>query len=126
MPERTHIFGLYINGKWYSLSAREGTYDDKDPVGCIDAEIFAKQILGPILGIQDAAKFDRVEFVGGTKGLKELERKVDSGEMSAAFSFFPVSMSQLLSLADTGGIMPPKTTWFEPKLRSGLVIHSFD
>jgi uncharacterized protein (DUF1015 family) len=122
-PDRLHHFGLYLSGTWYSLSAREGTYDEGDPIGRLDVTVLSKQVLEPLLGIHDLRKSKRIDFVGGIRGLKELERRVDSGEMKAAFALYPVSMEQLMEIADTGNIMPPKTTWFEPKLRSGLVIH---
>lgn len=123
-PSRLHEFGMYIEGDWYRLSAKEGTYDDSDPIGVLDVTILSKQILEPILNIVDLRTDKRIEFVGGIRGLKELERRVDNGEMKAAFALYPVSMQQLIDIADSGEIMPPKTTWFEPKLRSGLVVHS--
>ena len=122
-PGKLHHFGLYLSSTWYSLSAREGTYDDGDPIGRLDVTVLSKQVLEPLLGIHDLRKSKRIDFVGGIRGLKELERRVDSGEMKAAFALYPVSMDQLMEIADTNNIMPPKTTWFEPKLRSGLVIH---
>lgn len=125
-PARLHNFSLYLEGRWYSLTAREGTYDDSDPIGVLDVTISSDHILRDLLGITDLRSDKRVDFVGGIRGLGELSRRVDSGEMAAALALFPVSMKQLMDIADTGNIMPPKTTWFEPKLRSGLVIHSLD
>lgn len=125
-PGFLHNFSLYLNGKWYSLTARPGTFNDSDPIGCLDVTILSQQILTPVLNITDLRKSNRIDFVGGIRGLEELKKRVDSGEMKAAFALFPVSMKQLMDIADTGNIMPPKTTWFEPKLRSGLVIHSLD
>lgn len=124
-PDRLHTFGVYIDGQWYSLTAREGTYDDSDPIGVLDVTILSSLVLDRILGIEDLRRDKRIDFVGGIRGPEELERRVDSGEMAVAFALFPVSMKQLIDIADTGNIMPPKTTWFEPKLRSGVVIHSF-
>lgn len=122
-PEALHNFSLYLDGKWYSLTAKRGTYDDSDPIGVLDVTISSNLILDEILGIKDLRTSKRVDFVGGIRGLGELKRRVDSGEMRAALALYPVSMKQLVDIADTGNIMPPKTTWFEPKLRSGLVIH---
>jgi len=122
-PDSLHNFSMYLEGKWYSLTSREGTYDDKDPIGVLDVTILTNQILSPILDIQDLRRSKRIDFVGGIRGLEELKKRVDSGEAKVAFALFPVSMKQLIDIADTGNIMPPKTTWFEPKLRSGLVIH---
>ncbi len=122
-PEALHNFSLYLEGKWYSLTAKRGTYDDSDPIGVLDVTISSNLILDNILGIKDLRTSKRVDFVGGIRGLGELKRRVDSGEMRAALALYPVSMKQLVDIADTGNIMPPKTTWFEPKLRSGLVIH---
>lgn len=122
-PQSLHNFSLYLGGKWYSLTAKEGTYDDSDPIGVLDVTISSNLILDEILGIKDLRTSKRVDFVGGIRGLGELKRRVDSGEMQAALALYPVSMKQLVDIADTGNIMPPKTTWFEPKLRSGLVIH---
>jgi len=122
-PSALHNFSMYLGGRWYSLTAREGTYNDNDPIGILDVTILTEQILSPILDIQDLRRSKRIDFVGGIRGLGELARRVDSGEMKVAFALFPVSMAQLISIADSGNIMPPKTTWFEPKLRSGLVIH---
>lgn len=125
-PEKLHNFSLYIEGRWYSLTAREGTYDDNDPIGVLDVTISSDHILRDILGITDLRSDKRIDFVGGIRGLDELKRRVDSGEMAVALALFPVSMDQLINIADTGNIMPPKTTWFEPKLRSGLIIHKLD
>lgn len=122
-PARLHNFSLYLEGRWYSLTARPGTYDDADPIGGLDVTISSDHILRDILGITDLRSDKRIDFVGGIRGLGELKRRVDSGEMAVALALFPVSMEQLMRIADTGNIMPPKTTWFEPKLRSGLVIH---
>lgn len=122
-PAALHNFSLYIDGKWYSLTAKEGTYDDADPIGVLDVTISSNLILDNILDIKDLRTSKRIDFVGGIRGLGELKRRVDSGEMRAALALYPVSMKQLVDIADTGNIMPPKTTWFEPKLRSGLVIH---
>lgn len=122
-PEHLHNFSLYLEGRWYSLTARAGTYDDNDPIGVLDVTISSNLILRDIIGIYDLRSDKRVDFVGGIRGLEELKRRVDSGEMAAALALYPVSMKQLIDIADTGNIMPPKTTWFEPKLRSGLVIH---
>jgi uncharacterized protein (DUF1015 family) len=117
---------MYLDGKWYSLSARKGTYDDNDPIGILDVTILTNQILAPILDIQDLRRSKRIDFIGGIRGLGELKKRVDSGDAKVAFALFPVSMKQLITIADSGNIMPPKTTWFEPKLRSGLVIHLLD
>ena len=122
-PNKLHDFSMYLDGKWYGLTAREGTYDDNDPIGVLDVTILTNQILSPILDIQDLRRSKRIDFVGGIRGLGELKKRVDSGEMKVAFALYPVSMKQLITIADSGNIMPPKTTWFEPKLRSGLVIH---
>jgi uncharacterized protein (DUF1015 family) len=122
-PGELHNFGLYLSGEWYSLTAKEGTYDDSDPIGRLDVTVLSEHVLAPLLDITDLRKSKRIDFVGGIRGLRELERRVDSGEMKAAFALYPVSMEQLMEIADTNHIMPPKTTWFEPKLRSGLVIH---
>ncbi len=122
-PQHLHNFSLYLEGRWYSLTARVGTYDDNDPIGVLDVTISSNLILRDIIGIYDLRSDKRVDFVGGIRGLEELKRRVDSGEMAAASALYPVSMKQLIDIADTGNIMPPKTTWFEPKLRSGLVIH---
>lgn len=123
-PNKLHNFGLYIGGNWYSLTAKAGTYNDADPIGVLDVTILSERVLAPLLNIVDLRKDKRIEFVGGLRGLGELKKRVDSGEMKAAFALYPVTMKQLIDIADSGEIMPPKTTWFEPKLRSGLVIHS--
>ena len=123
-PTQLHEFSLYLEGRWYALTAKKGTYDDRDPVGVLDVTISSNLILDAILGIKDLRTDKRVDFVGGIRGLGELKRRVDSGEMKMALALYPVSMQQLIDIADSGNIMPPKTTWFEPKLRSGLVIHS--
>ncbi|MBR5843598.1 MAG: DUF1015 domain-containing protein [Bacteroidaceae bacterium] len=125
-PAALHNFALYLDGKWYSLTAREGTYDDNDPIGVLDVTISSNLILRDILGLHDLRSDKRIDFVGGIRGLGELSDRVDSGEMRVALALYPVSMQQLIDIADTGNIMPPKTTWFEPKLRSGLVIHKLD
>ena len=123
-PAKLHEMSLYLDGIWYSLNAKQGTYNDSDPIGVLDVTILTKQVLEPILNITDLRTSKRIDFVGGIRGLGELKKRVDSGEMAAAFAMYPVSMAQLLDIADTGNIMPPKTTWFEPKLRSGLVVHT--
>lgn len=125
-PAALHNFALYLDGKWYSLTARPGTYNDSDPIGVLDVTISSNLILDEILGIKDLRSDKRIDFVGGIRGLGELSKRVDSGEMKMALALYPVSMKQLMDIADTGNIMPPKTTWFEPKLRSGLVIHKLD
>ncbi len=125
-PASLHEFSLYLAGSWYKLTAKEGTFDDNDPIGILDVTILSSQVLEPILDIKDLRTSKRIDFVGGIRGLGELQRRVDSGEMKAAFALYPVSMEQLINIADSGNIMPPKTTWFEPKLRSGLVIHKLD
>ena len=125
-PSSLHNFSLYLAGKWYSLTAKPGTYDDNDPIGVLDVTISSNLILDEILGIKDLRSDKRIDFVGGIRGLEELKRRVDSGEMAMALALYPVSMKQLMDIADTGNIMPPKTTWFEPKLRSGLVIHKLE
>lgn len=125
-PNALHNFALYLDGKWYSLTAKPGTYDDNDPIGVLDVTISSNLILDEILGIKDLRSDRRIDFVGGIRGLGELSRRVDSGEMKVALALYPVSMKQLMDIADTGNIMPPKTTWFEPKLRSGLVIHELE
>lgn len=125
-PAALHDFAMYLDGRWYGLTAREGTYDDNDPIGVLDVTILSNRVLDKLLGIADLRTDKRIDFVGGIRGLGELQRRVDSGEMKVAFALYPVSMKQLIDIADTGHIMPPKTTWFEPKLRSGLVIHSLD
>ena len=125
-PSELHTFSLYLDGEWYKLTAKKGTYDDADPIGVLDVTISSNLILDQLLGIKDLRRDKRIDFVGGIRGLGELKRRVDSGEMKMALALYPVSMKQLMDIADTGNIMPPKTTWFEPKLRSGLVIHSLD
>ena len=125
-PDHLHNFSLYLDNKWYSLTAKQGTFDDKDPIGVLDVDISSRLILDEILGIKDLRSDKRIDFVGGIRGLEELKKRVDSGEMKVALALYPVSMKQLMDIADTGNIMPPKTTWFEPKLRSGLVIHKLD
>jgi uncharacterized protein (DUF1015 family) len=125
-PDRLHTFSMYLESKWYSLTAKEGTYDDNDPIGALDVTILTNQVLSPILDIQDLRRSKRIDFIGGIRGLEELKRRVDSGEMKVAFALYPVSMKQLITIADSGNIMPPKSTWFEPKLRSGLVIHMLE
>ena len=125
-PSALHNFSMYMGGTWYSLTAKEGTYNDDDPIGVLDVTILSNLVLDKLLGIKDLRTDKRIDFVGGIRGLGELKRRVDSGEMKVAFALYPVSMKQLIDIADTGNIMPPKTTWFEPKLRSGLVIHSLE
>ncbi|MBQ5726672.1 MAG: DUF1015 domain-containing protein [Alistipes sp.] len=125
-PTMLHNFAMYLAGDWYSLSAKEGTYNDDDPIGVLDVTVLSDLVLDKIFDIKDLRTSKRIDFVGGIRGLGELQRRVDSGEMKVAFALYPVSMQQLIDIADTGNIMPPKTTWFEPKLRSGVVIHSFE
>ena len=125
-PDRLHNFSLYVGGNWYSLTAKPGRYNDSDPIGVLDVTISSNLILDKILGIKDLRSDKRIDFVGGIRGLGELKRRVDSGEMKMALALYPVTMQQIIDIADSGNIMPPKTTWFEPKLRSGLVIHSLD
>lgn len=125
-PVCLHNFSLYLEGEWYSLTAKPGTYNDEDPIGVLDVSVSSDLILDKILGIKDLRSDKRIDFVGGIRGLGELKKRVDSGEMKMALALYPVSMKQIMDIADTGNIMPPKTTWFEPKLRSGLVIHSLD
>ena len=125
-PAALHNFAMYLNGEWYSLTAKKGTYDDNDPIGVLDVTVLSNLVLDKLLGIKDLRTSKRIDFVGGIRGLGELSKRVDSGEMKVAFALYPVSMKQLIDIADTGNIMPPKTTWFEPKLRSGVVIHSFE
>ena len=122
-PAKLHNFALYLGGKWYSLTAKDGRYDDSDPIGVLDVTISSNLILDKILGIKDLRSDKRIDFVGGIRGLGELKRRVDSGEMKMALALYPVTMQQIIDIADSGNIMPPKTTWFEPKLRSGLVVH---
>ena len=125
-PNGLHNLALYLDGKWYSLTAKEGTYNDSDPIGVLDVTVSSDLILRDILNITDLRSDKRIDFVGGIRGLEELQRRVDSGEMAMALALYPVTMGQLITIADTGNIMPPKTTWFEPKLRSGLIIHKLD
>ena len=124
-PSVLHNFSLYLGDSWYSLTAKPGTYTD-DPIGVLDVTISSDLILRDILGITDLRTDKRIDFVGGIRGLEELQRRVDSGEMKMALALYPVTMQQIIDIADSGNIMPPKTTWFEPKLRSGLVIHKLD
>lgn len=125
-PNGLHNFSMYLAGKWYSLQAKDGTYNDSDPIGVLDVTILTERVLTPILDIVDLRRSDRIDFVGGIRGLGELKKRVDSGEMKIAFALYPVSMKQLMDIADSGNIMPPKSTWFEPKLRSGLILHSLE
>ena len=122
-PAKLHNFGMYLNGHWYSLTAKAGTYNDNDPIGVLDVTVLSNLVFDKILNLGDLRTSKRIDFVGGIRGLAELQKRVDSGEMVAAFALYPVTMRQIIDIADTGNIMPPKTTWFEPKLRSGLVIH---
>ena len=122
-PKNLHNFSVYLDGRSFSVTAKAGTYDDNDPIGQLDVTITSNLVLDEILGIKDLRSDKRIDFVGGIRGLNELKQRVDSGEMAVALALYPVSMKQLMEIADTGNIMPPKTTWFEPKLRSGLVIH---
>jgi len=125
-PEKLHDFSMYLDGKWYGLTAKSGTFDDDNPIDSLDVSVLSKYILDPVLNIKDLRTDTRIDFVGGIRGLSELSKRVDSGEMAVAFALFPVSMNQLMQIADTNNIMPPKVTWFEPKLRSGLVINKID
>jgi uncharacterized protein (DUF1015 family) len=125
-PQKLHEFSMYLSGNWYKLNAKEGTYDDNDPIGVLDVTVLSKHVLDDILGIKDLRTSTRIDFVGGIRGLGELKHRVDNEGMKVAFALYPVSMQQLIDIADSGNIMPPKTTWFEPKLRSGLVIHKLD
>ena len=125
-PDKLHTFSMYLEGHWYSMEAKPGRYDDNDPIGVLDVTILSNLVLDKLMGIKDLRTDKRIDFVGGIRGLGELKRRVDSGEMKVAFALYPVSMEQLMAIADSGNIMPPKTTWFEPKLRSGLAIHSLD
>lgn len=125
-PSALHNFAMYIDGKWYSLTAKQGTYNDNDPIGVLDVTVLSNLVFDNILNLGDLRVSKRIDFVGGIRGLGELKKRVDSGEMAAAFALYPVSMQQLIDIADTGNIMPPKTTWFEPKLRSGLAIHKLE
>ena len=122
-PTQLHEFSMYVNGNWYKLTANENTYDENDPIGVLDVTILSKYILDEILDIKDQRTDKRIDFVGGIRGLNELQKRVDSGEMKIAFAFYPVSLNQLIDIADSGNIMPPKSTWFEPKLKTGLVIN---
>ncbi|MDR1725385.1 MAG: DUF1015 family protein [Bacteroidales bacterium] len=122
-PTHLHEFSMYLSGNWYKLTAKEGTYNDNDPIGVLDVTILSDNVLNKVLGIEDLRTSKRIDFVGGIRGLGELKRRVDNGEMKVAFALYPVSLEQLFNIADSGNIMPPKTTWFEPKLRSGLVVH---
>jgi uncharacterized protein (DUF1015 family) len=123
-PDRLHHFGLYLSGSWYELIAKQGTYNDQDPIDVLDVTISSRLIFDQLLNIKDLRSDKRIDFVGGIRGLEALQQRVDSGEMKMALALYPVSMQQLFNIADSGNIMPPKTTWFEPKLRSGLVIHT--
>ena len=125
-PTKLHEFSMYLSGKWYKLNAKPGTFNDNNPIGVLDVTILSNLVLDQILGIADLRTSTRIDFVGGIRGLGELKKRVDSGDMKVAFALYPVSMQQLINIADSGNIMPPKTTWFEPKLRSGLVIHKLD
>ena len=122
-PNKLHEFSMYISSTWYKMTAKEGTFNDNDPIGVLDVTILSNLVLDEILDIKDLRTSKRIDFIGGIRGLGELKRRVDNGEMKAAFALYAVSMDQLINIADSGNIMPPKTTWFEPKLRSGLVIH---
>ena len=122
-PQHLHEFSLYLDGHWFALNAKPGTYDENDPIGVLDVDISSRLILEDILQLGDLRSSKRIDFVGGLRGLGELKRRVDSGEMRAALALYPVSMQQIMDIADSGKIMPPKATWFEPKLRSGLVVH---
>ena len=125
-PEKLHEFSMYLGGCWYKMTAKQGTFNDSDPIGVLDVTILSNLVLDELLGIKDLRTDKRIDFVGGIRGLGELQKRVDSGEMKVAFALYPVSMKQLINIADSGNIMPPKTTWFEPKLRSGLVIHELE
>ena len=125
-PQKLHEFSMYLGGHWYKLNAKDGTYNNQDPIGVLDVDISSRLILNELLGIQDLRTDKRIDFVGGLRGLNELKRRVDSGEMKMALALYPVTMQQIMDIADSGKIMPPKATWFEPKLRSGLVIHKLD
>ncbi len=125
-PAKLHEFSMYLEGNWYALTAKPGTYNDNDPIGVLDVTILSERVLAPLFNITDLRKDKRIDFVGGLRGLGELKRRVDGGDMKVAFALYPVTMKQLIDIADSGKIMPPKTTWFEPKLRSGLVIHELD
>ena len=125
-PKKLHEFSAYLEGHWYRLEAKEGTFNPNDPIGVLDVDISSRLILDEILGITDLRGDKRIDFVGGLRGLEELKRRVDNGEMKFALALYPVTMEQIMNIADSGKIMPPKATWFEPKLRSGLVIHKLD
>lgn len=125
-PSQLHEMSMYLEGKWYKLNAKPGTYNDNDPIGVLDVTILSDKVLAPVLNIVDLRKDKRIDFVGGLRGLGELKKRVDSGEMKVAFALYPVTMKQLIDIADNNLIMPPKVTWFEPKLRSGLVLHSLN
>ena len=125
-PQQLHEFSMYLGGHWYKLNAKDGTYNNQDPIGVLDVDISSRLILNELLGIKDLRTDKRIDFVGGLRGLNELKRRVDSGEMKMALALYPVTMQQIMDIADSGKIMPPKATWFEPKLRSGLVIHKLD
>ena len=125
-PQCLHEFSLYLDGHWFALTAKPGTYDANDPIGVLDVDISSRLILDKVLNIGDLRSSKRIDFVGGLRGLGELKRRVDSGEMRAALALYPVTMQQIMDIADSGNIMPPKATWFEPKLRSGLVVHKLD
>lgn len=125
-PDQLHVFSMYLDGSWYKLTAKAGRYNDSDPIGVLDVTILSNLVLNKILAIKDLRTDKRIDFIGGIRGLGELKTRVDSGEMEVAFALYPVSMQQLINIADSGNIMPPKTTWFEPKLRSGLVVHELD
>ena len=124
-PQQLHEFSMYLDGNWYKMTAHSNTYDDNDPIGVLDVTILSEKVFGPIFGIEDLRRDKRIEFVGGIRGLGELSKRVNSGEMAIAFALYPVTIEQLINIADSGNVMPPKSTWFEPKLRSGLVIHQF-
>ncbi len=125
-PVKAHEFGMYLEGHWYKLTAKPGTYKEDDPLDVLDVSVLQKNVLDPILGIKDPRTDKRIDFVGGIRGLGELEKRVNSGEMKVAFAVYPVSIKQLMNIADSGQVMPPKSTWFEPKLRSGLIVHSLE
>jgi uncharacterized protein (DUF1015 family) len=124
-PSKLHEFSFYYDATWYKMTAKPGTYNDADPIGVLDITVLSDNLLSPILGVHDQRTDKRIDFVGGIRGLGELEKRVNSGEMKIAFAIYPVTIQQLINIADSGNVMPPKTTWFEPKLRSGLVVHTF-
>ncbi|HHZ81344.1 MAG TPA: DUF1015 family protein [Flavobacteriales bacterium] len=124
-PNKLHEFSMYLNGKWYRLNANSNTYDPNDPIKVLDVSILSDYLLDPVLGIKDQRTDKRIGFVGGIRGLEELQKRVDSGEMKVAIALYPVSIQQLINISDSGNVMPPKSTWFEPKLRSGLFVHRF-